>query len=500
MKRAITALGFAAAALTFAAVALTAPSKDDELLKDEKHFLVQSGKNHSAGQKAAQMKNMEVVGHTDLGGRGFNGDVWHHDGYAYVGHWGFQDSASGSKNRFCPEAPNNGVAVVDVSTPAKRANPRIVARLQNPAGTSAEDVVVYTAESGPLAGQDIAAAGIQWCGGSRNDPNAKHGLMLWNVSDLGAIASPESPPALQPIGFFDTECCTRGVHEFEVEHRSDLLPPKTFAYATVPTSRYPDPNTPSGYRDANGEGDFRLIDITNPEAPTQVSDWGIQDVDGPFSSGQGCDPDPNYGHGAEPSEDGKLVFLSYWDSGFIQLDLTNPASPVFKGRTVYASDEDGDAHSSSYNDDGLLFTADEDFCKNSGPGIETGYGYLRVYDYSDPSDPEQIGEYRTPNSLGLGAQGSGDYTIHNPFLVGTDVYISWYSDGVRVVDARDPRDLKEVAYFVPPAGQNPVKPPQRGVLSQMPQVWGVVVDETTKLVYASDMNTGLWILRRTDQG
>jgi hypothetical protein len=43
-----------------------------------------------------------------------------------------------------------------------------------------------------------------------------------------------------------------------------------------------------------------------------------------------------------------------------------------------------------------------------------------------------------------------------------------------------------------------VKPSQRGVLSQTPQVWGVFVDEATGLVYASDMNTGLWILRRTD--
>jgi hypothetical protein len=83
-------------------------------------------------------------------------------------------------------------------------------------------------------------------------------------------------------------------------------------------------------------------------------------------------------------------------------------------------------------------------------------------------------------------------------LMGTDVYISWYSDGVRVVDASDPTNLEEVAYFVPPAGQNPVKPSQRSTLSQTPQVWGVFVDEETGLVYASDMNTGLWILRRTD--
>jgi hypothetical protein len=69
-----------------------------------------------------------------------------------------------------------------------------------------------------------------------------------------------------------------------------------------------------------------------------------------------------------------------------------------------------------------------------------------------------------------------------------------------VFDAANERAPREVAYFVPPAGQNPVKPSQRGVLSQTAQVWGVVVDEATGLVYASDMNSGLWILRRTGTG
>jgi hypothetical protein len=50
---------------------------------------------------------------------------------------------------------------------------------------------------------------------------------------------------------------------------------------------------------------------------------------------------------------------------------------------------------------------------------------------------------------------------------------------------------------VPPAGNNPVKPSQRGTLANTTQVWGVVVDESG-LIYASDMNTGLWILRRTE--
>jgi hypothetical protein len=475
-RKGLFALGFAAAALMFAGTAITASSNADELLKDEKHFLEQSNQTFEGGQKAMQISpNLEVVAHNSLGDRGFNGDVWAHKGYAYIGHWGFQDWASGSKNRFCPDVPNSGVAVVKVNGSGARR----VSTLQNPAGTSAEDVVVYTAHDG----RDIAVAGIQWCGGSRYDANADRGLMLWDVSN------PADP---DQIGYLRTACCTRGVHEFEVEHHTNG---RTYAYATVPTSRYADALTPSGYRDENGDGDFRLIDITDPSNPTQVSDWGIQDIGGPFYGGQGCDADPNYGHGAEPSADGRSVYLSYWDSGFIKLDVSNPGNPVFKGRTVYPAHADGDAHSSNY-DDGrkLLFTADEDFCPHSGPGIETGWGYLRIYDYSNAASPRQIGSFKTRNSLAIGDKAAGDYTIHNPFLVGTDVYISWYSDGVRIVDARDPRNPREVGFFVPPAGQNPVKPSQRGTLSQTPQVWGVVVNDG--LIYASDMNTGLWVLRR----
>ena len=214
--------------------------------------------------------------------------------------------------------------------------------------------------------------------------------------------------------------------------------------------------------------------------------------------GYGCDADANYGHSVEPSADGKLAFVSYWDSGFVALDLTNPANPTFKGRTVYEADEDGDAHSSQYDEARkLLFTGDEDFCKTSGSGTEKGYGYLRVYDYSTLGAPTQIGEYRTPNTLGGSDQGAGDYTIHNNYLVGTTLYTSWYSDGIRVIDVADPRAPKEVASFVPPASVNPIKPSQRGVLTNTAQVWGSVVDEATGLVYASDMNSGLWILRRT---
>jgi hypothetical protein len=373
--------------------------------------------------------------------------------------------------------------VIDVSDPA---NPTQVGALQNPEGTSAEDVVVYTAQYGTLAGHDIAAAGIQWCGGGRHDPDAIHGLMLWDVSD---------PTQPEELGFYDSGCCTRGVHEFEVESRPDLG--RTFAYATVPAGSYEDPENENGLRDAAGKGDFRLIDITDPADPVEVSTWKLQQAGGPFDE-LGCDPDGNYGHGAEPSEDGKLVFLSYWDSGYIRLDLTDPAHPLYAGRAAFPADADGDAHSSQYDEDRhLLFSADEDFCKSSGAATEKGFGYMRVWDFTNPQAVRQIGSFRTPRSLGTDDQAAGDYVIHNNFLVGSTLYQSWYSDGVQVVDVSDPRNPRRVAYFVPPATENPVKPSQRGTLTNTTQVWGVVVDPDTGLVYASDMNSGLWILRRT---
>lgn len=478
MRRFMTAVVAAALTVAFAALAF-ADNNEDDLFANERRILENAQKT-SSGSKGGSAWNMAVVGQSDLGGRGFNGDVWVHKGFAYIGHWGFQDWAAGN-DRFCPEEPSSGVAVVDARTPSA---PVRASTLQNPALTSAEDVVVYTAKYGPYAGRDIAVAGIQTCE-SRYTPDADRGLMFWDVTN---------PYAPAFLGRYDSGCCTRGVHEFEIEQRRDTR--RVYAYVTVPFSERPDSLSPSGARDQQGRGEARIVDITDATAPVEVSTWGVKNALGldPLA-GQGCFV-TSFAHGVTPHE--KMLFISYWDAGYVALDIADPAHPGFLGRWSYPANADGDAHSASYDARRkLLFTADEDFCKG-GNGVEPGWGYLRVLDFSNPAAPTQIGAFKTKNSLGPSDIAAGDYVIHNPFVVGTDVYISWYSDGVRVVDASDPRRPREVAYFVPPAGQNPVKPSQRSVLTNTTQVWGVVVDEATGLVYASDMNTGLWILRRTN--
>lgn len=474
------AVAFLVAILSASVGVTVSGDPDDELFPNEQQILKNSQTTFDGGVKAGEALNMVAVGTTDLGGRGFNADVFVHRGFAYVGRWGFFDP---QHPQFCPT--DGGIAVIDVRDPV---HPVQVADLRNP-GATLEDVVVYTARFGPVAGHDIAVAGAQWCAASRLDPAAAghRGLQLWDVTN------PAAPVAL---GFLDTGCCTRGVHEFEVGHREDLR--RTFAYASVPFSERFDSTSPNLQRDRLGRGDARLFDITDPTKPFEVSTWGIKKDLGiaPGTIGQGCFA-VALGHGMTPSEDGKLLFVSYWDAGYIALDVSRPERPRFLGKTTYAANEDGDAHSASYDAARrLLFTADEDFCK-TGPGILPGWGFLRVFDVSKPGAPVQIGAFRTEHSLGLADPGAGDFTIHNPLVVGTDVYLSWYTDGIRVVDASDPRNPREVAFFVPPAGHQPIKPAQRNVLTNTTQVWGVAVDGG--LVYGSDMNTGLWIVKRTDK-
>ena len=420
-----------------------------------------AGKQTHGNAKAA-LRNMRVVGHLELGAGRTNGDVWLHRGHAYVGDW---DTSNATEGRFCTKGANEGVAVVDVRAPAR---PRLVSRIELPPGTWAEDVSVFRARFGPQAGRDIAVVGIQICGGPRTDASRFRGFTLWDVTD---------PARPAPLGGFDVGCCTLGVHVLEVRQRADLR--KAIVYATVPYAERDESGSPSGRRDRAGRGEVHLVDVTDATAPQELSTWGI------VSAGLKRPGDPRgcfageLAHAVEPSADGTLAFVSYWDAGFIQLDVRDPTRPVFRNRTSYPATADGDGHSTAYDAKRkLLFAADEDFCPGRRGGTATGWGFLRIYDVSRPGTPRQIGTFRTPGSV---SATNGTHTIHNPVLVGNVVWASWYADGVRVIDTRNPRKPRELASFAP-AGAS---------------VWGVVVDRAPGLAYASDMRSGLWILKRT---
>ncbi len=372
--------------------------------------------------------NLELVGALELSP--VNADVWAHDNFAYVGTW-----AGGG-------CPGTGVKVVDISDPAR---PRLVSTLAAHANTSAEDIVVRRVNT-PFFQGDLLAVGLQIC--NTNSPGLR-GLELYDVT---------APAAPQLLSFFDTTNESRGVHEL------DLLVRGGRVFALLAT-----------------QARFRLVEVTDPRNPRQVSDWHLTEKLGEPLTG---DPPLNskFVHSALASPDGTLAFLSYWDAGVMILDITDPAAPRYLGRTAFGPGEEGNAHSVSASPDNrLLLQADEDCSAGRAPPFND-FGFLRIFDISNPRQPQQVAIFHSPHSRVdplLGPAAAGAFCIHNPFLVGEMAFLSWYTDGIRAVDLANPRRPREVGWFL---GQG--------------DIWGVYVQpEKESLVLASDESFGLYVLR-----
>lgn len=413
-------------------------------------------------------ENMEIVGRHDLGGRGFNADVWVHNQVAYVGQWGFGDPQHPER---CPSGAKSGVKVLDVSDPA---HPRLIATLQNPPQTTAEDVQVLRYTSGRFKDRDIALVGIQAC--FRTNLAIPRGLQLFDVTD---------PAHPQEIGFLNTGPAT-GVHEFWAVQRADGV----FAILAVPFSMLRDDRTPP-------RGDVRIVDVSDPTRPREIADWSSEQELGQGTfDGFGCFPFV-FAHGAFTDRAGMRAFVAHWDLGTVILDIADPGSPVFLGHTGYAAEAEGDGHSVDMTqDERFLLQADEVIPPNSNcqapdRHTEKGWGYLRVFDLANLSSPPQVGQFKTDHAASPNRPRKGDYSIHNPLVVGDKAYLSWYSDGVRVVDISNPATPVEQAFLVPPAAKDPLR-----VLPFAPEVWGVVADERS-CVYLSEMNFGLYVVRET---
>lgn len=133
---------------------------------------------------------------------------------------------------------------------------------------------------------------------------------------------------------------------------------------------------------------------------------------------------------------------------------------------------------------------------------EATLGYIRVFRESSPTDVnddgvpefEQVGEFSDlPFVAADPAAPAGDWSVHNTEVLGTRAYSSWYSHGIVALDLTDPTAPVKV-------GQFRRSSTRRGAVfgpEGFPYTWGVAIDPSTGHVYASDMRSGLWILKPT---
>lgn len=418
-----------------------------------------------------QADNVAVVGSFDPGD-GFAADITVHNDVAYLGTWG--------RPQACPAS---GVRMIDVSDPAEPSEMGTIASGLEFPSTSTDSVWVGAVETAAFTG-DLAAVAVRLCDTSERNRRSDtfRGLALYDVT------APAAPLLLGTLSSGDR---TQGIHEIDLVAREDgsLLAAIT---------------SPQSVRHTEGTaGDLRIVDLTDPASPIEVSNWDLR-RDGPEPAidemlSQVYDDLEIHAHSATWTPDGMGLWVANWDAGVTFLDTTDPASPVTVTTFGYDPETEGNAHSVATDTEaGLLIRNDQDLVAADIERHQRGWSGQRLYDISDPENVSELGTFVTDRSAsnedGTATYFDGRYSAHNAVLLGGIDYVAWYSDGLRIVDVFDPRAPEELGWFIPPAQIDPQDywDAPDGVRS-LAMVWGVHVAED--LIYVSDMNSGLWIVR-----
>lgn len=173
----------------------------------------------------------------------------------------------------------------------------------------------------------------------------------------------------------------------------------------------------------------------------------------------------NYCHDAI-AKDGILYTSDIFAGGFSVFDVKDPKKPVLIG---FSTTGRNFTHNAWISDDGTyLFTTDE-----------RATAYVESYNVANPSDIRFLSRYRPKNAL------SAQVIPHNVHYHQKALYISYYTDGVKIVDARVPDNLIEIAaydtYSLTDQGYH--------------GCWGVYPYLPSGLVIASDIESGLFVFK-----
>ena len=133
---------------------------------------------------------------------------------------------------------------------------------------------------------------------------------------------------------------------------------------------------------------------------------------------------------------------------------------------------------------------------NIAPSTE--WSGLRIWDYSDPANPVLASTFNTTCSASTSPAGAcatfGTYSVHNVIVETTGnkvkAYVSWYSDGMLVLDVSDPWNPVEVGRFLD-ASSNGGEPND---------FWGVYKVPNDPFFYGSDRNGGLYAFKEQGSG
>ncbi len=255
-------------------------------------------------------------------------DVGVHKGYAYLAAWG------GATCKY------NGVHVVDVRNPAA---PKDVAFIVAKEGSApGEGVQALTLRTSAFKG-DVLVTNNEKC-------KDKAGFGGMNIYD---VTNPKAPVPLA-VGFGDATVMGQGKKGANETHSVFAWQAGTKAYAVMVD---------------NEEGpDVDIVDI-RALRPEMVAEYDL-DERFPQIAQQGLDE--VFLHDMVVKEIGgrQVMLLSYWDGGYVQLDVTNPADAKYLADSDYSAFDpemegvkpEGNGHQAEFTSDNrFVIGTDEDF-------------------------------------------------------------------------------------------------------------------------------------------
>jgi hypothetical protein len=292
------------------------------------------------GHLPSARENVEVVGKLEPT-RQFGqivpeqiADLTVHEGFAYLNSWAD------------PTCTKGGVYIVDIRDPA---NPREVGFIPAlPGSFHGEGAQVLTIDTPSFQG-DVLAVNNEGC-----EEDDAGGFDLYDVTD------PRNPQILVQ-GFGDAEF-NEGTLTGSTETSNHYHNIRMWAHG--------------GKVFIVGVDNFEfhdvdIFEITNPSAPQAVAEFDLLEtfpqIQDNLANGNLV---LNHDDVIKTIGGRPMMLLSYWDAGYVKLDVSDPANPVYIGDTSYDGEDpltgltppEGNAHQVEFSaDNAFLLAADEDF-------------------------------------------------------------------------------------------------------------------------------------------
>ncbi|MGP3965315.1 PA domain-containing protein [Nonomuraea sp. 3N208] len=331
----VIAVGTSLAALVPSAAAHDGATSSDGAIDHAKitHNHHQHGGDH--GHLPASSEDVELVSKLALKNAEPEkiADVGVHKGYAYLAAWG------GATCKY------NGVHVVDIKNPAQ---PKEVSFIVAKEGSAPGEGIQALSVGTPAFTGDLLVTNNEVCKGH----TGVGGLNIYDVTDA-------AHPTPLAVGIGDETVAGMGKKDANEIHSVFAWDAGNKAYAVIVD---------------NEEGpDVDILDITNPKKPKVIAEY---DIDEKFPGITQPGLDEIFLHDMVVKEIGgrQVMLLSYWDGGYVQIDVTDPLNISLLADSTFADPDpeaaesglsvrpEGNAHQAEFTlDDRYVLAADEDF-------------------------------------------------------------------------------------------------------------------------------------------